>query len=776
MTRLEIRFFGGFDVRYGDQSVSGFESQKVRALFAYLAVLRDRSQSRDQLTGLLWSEFDEESARRSLRQALYNLRAAFQRAGCEQCPVVTSRQSAQFSPEGEYWFDLAAFDQSRSKGMLGRGPERLHHLAGAVELYRGDLLQGFSVRDAPEFEDWLHLRQSSYRDAAADSMRLLINHCLEHQEYQVGIRYARRLLELEPLSEPIHAILIRLYSMSGQRGEAINQFDLCRRLLDTELGVAPSEETLALYRLVLAQKPLEEAKTWEMEPFLPQRPVLPFVGRQSELGQLIRLWQQRRSGQLVLLEGEAGVGKTSLAQRLLREISPDGQPLVISSHWAPMATTWGYEPLTEALRRALIEQPLRVQETIGRLDAEQLTDLARLLPELYNLRPDLPQPSALPDAELRGRCLEHLTEFLCTLVRSWRESGGGPLVLFLDDLQHAEPLTFEALFRVLETLRGEPIWVLAARRTNAPPYPALNQFLAHTESRHWLQRMTLERLPATVQEQMAESLLGRQHAQELSAFLARHSCGLPRLSFELIQLLYEESILAKKGERGWHLVTSLPELPTAEAQVMQEIAVRRLQRLPTSARRLLTLAAVVGKKFHPRLLLQAADEQAEVVLANVAIWLKQQLVVRSRQGQYSDLPDDARPELHESFEFPDSALRDAIYEYVSPERRRVMHREVAEALEKLHQSDAAGTSEALAYHFSRAEHWGPALTYLERSAAQARHALLNDRARRCYQRALEALAHLEATAATDDERAELKQRRSILEAARSKISGSSAIS
>ncbi len=747
MSRLEIRLLGGFDVRYGGEPVTGFESQKVRALFAYLTVLRDRGHSRDDLMGLLWADADGDSARRSLRQSLYNLRAAFQKVGAAS-PISTTRQSVRMTPEVEYWLDLEAFERTRSRGIMARGADRIHHLAGAVELFRGDLLKGFAVRDAPEFENWMAGEQEKYREAAGDSLRTLVDYCLEHHEYSSGIRYARRLIDIEPLSEPAHASLIRLYSLAGKRGEAIQQFDLCRQLLDAELGVAPSEDTVSLYRLILAQKPLEEARTWEIESWAPKRPMLPFSGRQVELGQLMRWWQQRRSGCLVLLEGDSGTGKTALVDRILREIVSPPLPLVLRSRWAPFANVSGYRPAAELLHRALLDQPMRVQNALGSLDIEQLTELTRMLPEIQHLRPDLPPPSTLTREELRRRCPAHMADFLRALARAWVEDNGGPLVLFIDDLHLADATSLEVLYQLVHHLEDAPVWLLAARSPTGDD-PHQERLTRRLETERRLYRTQLEPFDSATVESFASSLLGKaKKPQELAAFFERYGGARPNLLGELTQLLFEEGVLAKKGDWSWHLVAPLPTLPEDRDALLREIAVRRLRNLPTSARRLLTLAAIAGQHFDPQLLLRAADEQIEVVLANIGTWREQRLALPHRQADFTELPDESRPQAHETFEFLNSTLRQAIYDYVSEERRQVMHRDVAEALE-LSSSPTPGNRgssapvEALAYHWFRGARWHKALPYLQRAAEEALETLTPDRCVELLDLALEALAHIE---------------------------------
>ena len=179
--QLRVLLFGGFEVWSGDRPLRGFESQKVRALFAYLALQRDRALARDHLAALLWGDKDDESARRNLRQALYNLKATLPVApdGGGRPHLVVEAQEVRFDGDSSYWLDVEAFEEG--VGLAGDGGTGFHQLAGAVQLYRGDLLAGFQVKDCAEFEEWLVAAQERLRESALEALRRLVAGYLHRQ-------------------------------------------------------------------------------------------------------------------------------------------------------------------------------------------------------------------------------------------------------------------------------------------------------------------------------------------------------------------------------------------------------------------------------------------------------------------------------------------------------------------------------------------------------------------------------------------------------------------
>jgi DNA-binding SARP family transcriptional activator len=299
LSRIRIRLLGGFEVWDGDRQIGGFESQKARALLAYLISGRRRSFSRDHLAGLLWPEREPESARHALRQAFYNLRSKLpEGTGL----LVGNQQEIGFNPDAECWLDVEAFESA-----MRRGTERAtdpHYLSMAAQLYRGEFLAGFFVKDSQAFEDWMIAEQVRLRDAAVEVLRKLIESYRRRGEYRFAAHYARRLVAIEPLSEGAHRELMRLSALSGQRSRALAQFEELVNLLREELGVEPLAETRALYESILAEAVEEETAKRATEPI---GPMIPLAGRGVV------------EGQGFAVPGGAGAALLGLRRRRLRQ-------------------------------------------------------------------------------------------------------------------------------------------------------------------------------------------------------------------------------------------------------------------------------------------------------------------------------------------------------------------------------------------------------------------------------------------------------------------------
>jgi DNA-binding SARP family transcriptional activator len=250
MARLSISLLGTFEVTLDGKPVTGFASDKVRALLAYLAAEPDRPHRRETLAGLLWTDYPEASARTSLRRALSNLRRAIGDHDAEPPFLSISRQSVQFNCSSDAWCDVSAVERALVAPELHASP--LDQLAQAVELYRGELLAGFSLGDSVLFDEWLLLKRERLRRQVLDALQRLTGACEARGDLDRALVYAWRQVELEPWLEGARRQLMRLLAATGQRGLAVAQYEALRRTLSEALQVEPAAETTRLYEQISA--------------------------------------------------------------------------------------------------------------------------------------------------------------------------------------------------------------------------------------------------------------------------------------------------------------------------------------------------------------------------------------------------------------------------------------------------------------------------------------------------------------------------------------------
>jgi multiple sugar transport system substrate-binding protein len=249
MARLSICLLGSLQVTLGEEPVTGFESDKVRALLAYLAAESDQPHRRETLSALLWPDWPESSARANLRRALANLRSAIGDNQATPSFLHISRQTIQFNGGSDTWVDVQAFTAlaGDANGAKRASQQTVERLEKAVTLYRGRFLEGFSVADSSTFDDWVLLSRERLHRQVMDALRCLAELYERRGDYEDALLYAWRRVDLDPWREMAHRQVMRLLGFSGQRGAALAQYEACRRLLAEELGVEPAAETTRLY-------------------------------------------------------------------------------------------------------------------------------------------------------------------------------------------------------------------------------------------------------------------------------------------------------------------------------------------------------------------------------------------------------------------------------------------------------------------------------------------------------------------------------------------------
>ncbi len=428
MSPLSIRLLGSWQTSLNDQPLIGFESDKVRALLAYLAVESDHPHRREALAGLLWPERPEYNARRCLNQALCDLRRVVGDRTASFPLLIVTRQTVQLNPASEHMLDVAAFGalldacQQHSHSSLLDCALCLDRLQQALALYEGDFMKGFSVGDSSAFEEWAMLQREHLGQRVMETLRHLADGYERRGALEQALRYARRQVELDPWREEAQRQVMHLLAATGERGAALAQYEACRRALAAELGIEPEMGTTALYQQIRDGK----AGAIIEAPF-PGQPVgvgpgvrsavvpphnlpaalTPLIGREKELDEL-RQRLQDPTCRLLTIAGLGGVGKTRLALEVAGECCtslrlgafPDGIyviPLaeVQSAIEIPsaVAAAIGLSPATledsEAVFRQRLLNHVRRKRMLLLLDSlEHLPDGVGVLTEILEQAPE----------------------------------------------------------------------------------------------------------------------------------------------------------------------------------------------------------------------------------------------------------------------------------------------------------------------------------------------------------------------------------------------------
>src|SRR5262245_15746869 len=240
MARLSLTLLGGFQARLDGRPPLTLPTKKSQALLAYLALAPGNGHSRDKVASMLWGDLSQGHALKNLRQALFALRQTLEpvRPAClhvERATIALNAEAVEV--------DAASFERLVSE----RTPEALGQ---AVQLYRGDLLDGLALQEAP-FEEWLMAERERLRELALEALAGLLAAQRSAGSAEAALQTGLRLIALDPLQEPVHRTLMRLYAQLGRRAAALHQYQLCVSVLQRELGIEPEADTKQLYQEIL---------------------------------------------------------------------------------------------------------------------------------------------------------------------------------------------------------------------------------------------------------------------------------------------------------------------------------------------------------------------------------------------------------------------------------------------------------------------------------------------------------------------------------------------
>jgi DNA-binding SARP family transcriptional activator len=363
LSRFEIKLFGSIEIYRDGQPITRFRSQKALALLAFL-IMEDRPVTREYLAGLIWPEATQAQALGLLRRSLYSL--------SKQLPdcLETSQRTISFRPDAPVNIDTRQFAQ------FARQHDPTAWTA-AINLYRAAFLEGVYLTDCPTFEQWLITEQKRWQDQVDALLARLIQILIDQGDYRTALTYANRRLALAPWQEETHQQMMRLLLYNGQRNAALAQYDQCVAILDDEFGVDPSPETQALYEQI------KQAQPYPPHNLLP--PVMPFLGRETELAALTRLIAHPKQ-RLITLVGLGGMGKTRLAMAVAERqlgrptelADPDSPNYAYFTHGIFLVSLVAVQMvrgLVPAIADALKFQP--AADTSERTPKQQLLDYLR---------------------------------------------------------------------------------------------------------------------------------------------------------------------------------------------------------------------------------------------------------------------------------------------------------------------------------------------------------------------------------------------------------------
>jgi DNA-binding SARP family transcriptional activator len=695
--RLEL--LGGFRVLTDSRFAGRAPSARQQELIAFLILHARRTPlPRQRIAGSLWPESNDAQALTNLRRELHHLRDAW--PALEALIDVGSRTLAWRDDAGVL-VDIVLFEQLADRGTTGDRAA----LRDAARLYQGDLLPDLTV-------EWIEIDREQLRQRAKSVLSSLIGILEQERSYGDAIEHAQQLSRLDPLEEQAWCTLMRCHARRGDRATALHLYQQWAAILKRELGAQPSAATRATYREILD---LNEAPP---SPAPPRTSVYPLVGRHAEFRALVSAWSVAATGRpsLVLVRGEAGIGKSRLAEELIDWCRLETITAVTARCYAGEGRL-AYAPIASWLKSDALQPTLRT------LDEAWLTDVARLHPALVTARPDVTTPVQQLESWQRLRFFE-------ALGQAFRSAA--PLVLVLDDLQWADADTIEWLHYFLRSAAGSSCLVVATvRAEEEQDNPPLGRLLGQLRHDDLVTTVALGPLDEAATALLAGAVAERSLDEATQARTYRDTEGHPLFIIERGRM----ELAAQEGS------------PTVgELSRVQSVVAARLALLSDEARATAEVASAVGRDFQFDLLARASDlEEPVLVRALDELW-QRHLV---------------RVQADERWDFSHDRIREVAYSGIGPARRRLIHRRIAQGMELLFAERLDEVSASLAVHLDRGGQPARAVPFLERAAAVATRVSANEEAIRCLNYALSLLETLPATRERDERELSIRSSLSV---------------
>ncbi|MBA2396045.1 MAG: AAA family ATPase [Ktedonobacteraceae bacterium] len=648
---LHIHLLGDFLLTAGETPVTTITIPRLQSLLAYLLLHRDAPQDRSHLAFLLWPDSTEAQAHANLRQLVYRLRQSLPYA--DQL-LHADKQSLQWLPTHVDWtLDVLEFEQACILEQVQKKVVTRQTLEQVIRLYRGDLLPDCDEEwIVPERERLCHL----FLQVAERLIALLE----QERDYTTAIEIAHKLLRHDPLHEETYCQLMRLLAVHGDREEALRVYNTCVTSLERRLGVKPSEATQETYNLLLRATP--------RIPALMNRGV-PLLGRNAEWQHLQEMWRKAGRGRshMVMLTGEAGIGKTRLAEEMQIWVSRQGMTAV-SAHCYPTLGHLPYTPVTAWLRTAPFQAHLLT------LDPALRKEIARLVPEILRAQPLLPQPTISEMEWHHQRLLEALTHAVLSMCQ--------PLLLVLDDLHWCDQQTLEWLHYLLRFAPEACLLLVATLRPEEIlPGHSLLTFLNMVQRDGLITEISPGPLTITETNSLAEHIMGHSLDPALSVILYHETEGNPLFVVEMVH-----AGTLEQAEREPSTAKSPQPLLTYSGSTLppmvQNVLSTRLAQLSPLAREIANVAAVIGHEFTFSLLVLACEGREDAVAQGLdELWQR-------------GIGREQCVGTIENYNFTHVGLREQIYTSLSPATRRLLQRRFAEACKVMEEGEGRKNNSA----------------------------------------------------------------------------------
>lgn len=759
MAQLTLALLGIPTVTLDDRSVH-IRRRKALALLAYLAVEKQQ-HSREYLATLFWPECDHLSARNNLRRVLYSLHRMLEGIWIEASDATLALVKANAVSDVAQFREIVSRHLTHDNHRSVPAPTPDVELQAALTLYRGEFLCGLSLADCPEFDIWQQQQADNLRVDLISVLALLADRAVKRNDYAAAIEYVRNWLSLDPDNEIPSNRLKWLYSSLGRPPITLRAHDEFSQYLHGDAAApdilltsaarttAPTngdvpqtlEQIAGRFHTNDGAPETESGST--IRPAAPIDAVIPFVARKHFLDQLQHCWDNvlGGTGSIVFVSGEAGTGKTSLTTEFARRCRRgDTVPIIAVGTCSPYADANSpYSPISEILQ-SLIGQPpasscatsspTNHSESTIPLTLRILADFGptlmdRLIPSamrtaqvarfgISNKAPNTPNVPTIDSNLLPRHNGEYLHEEFSAVLEQLAMHY--PILLILEDLHWSDATTVALLYHLGRHIARLQILVVGTFCPEELSWSAdqLHQLRGLIEGLRLHSGniiLNLDDSPLSEHRQFCDRILDSEpncfDDTFRSAFFD-HSRGHALMTVELLRQLRIRKHVMQCENGVWIQVTPIDwqEIPPR----VNALISRRLSSLPERLQRILTVASVEGEFFTLEVLVSILSRERQEVAHDLGLLGHHTYRLLTGLGRQAN-----RSPYLLRYRFSHIYLRHHLYQKLDVSERQLLHEQIGNALESLHQAEPEqllSAASTLAHHFEQAK--------IEKKAAEYR--------------------------------------------------------
>lgn len=649
MNRILIHFFGT-PMTYLNGNRTSFPYRKAEALFYYLVI--KKSALKDELSGLLWPDIECEKARKSLRNSIYNLRNTLGK----DFLLSPQKDFVAINPNIEIQTDIEIFNSAN-------GEE-------ALLLYKGEFLEGFSIKDSDLFDSWVFEKRDHYKELYKSKLDNIIIDLLNKKDYKTVKRYLKQYISIDEFNEESYRTLMKVYEIEGLINEALDLYEKLKYKLEIELSVRPDAETTMLYKKLLEIKNHHSA-------FLRTNAEKFFYGRRRELSLMHNLFasfSNNTNAQSLIIIGEAGVGKTALLQYFLNKTNAKDMILlktdcnVNEEKYSLRAWT----PILVKIINIYEKKNIKIPEV-------WINIIASLFPGILKNVEDCRNEVLLNPHTIAYGIVEEIMYGMLSIL-----SQKNKLLIIIEDIQWIDSLSLNIISKIISIDRNKNILFIMTCRNEYTKHTSC--FVSELSRYNLITRLVIQRF-------------SRNEVEEFSAAVLPKSM----INKGLIDKIYTET----EGN-AFFIVEYLNLLNSGEgltalSQGMEAVLSTRISYLSDDAQKILNILSVFFSHINFNLILSLSGKN-EMELSDIMEELQNRFIIEEIS------PDHIG---YSYYRFTHIKIREFVYSRLSSSKKRIMHNKAGLLIEAGLKNEFADSTvyPLLIYHFTNAGNNFKALYY-----------------------------------------------------------------